>query len=42
MEADIAGIAGCYTQNRQRKYQEFYSKDWTTMCLLLVYTLFYV
>jgi hypothetical protein len=36
IEAEIAGVAGSYAQNRQRKYQEFYSKDWTTTCLLLV------
>jgi hypothetical protein len=27
IEAEIAGVAGSYAQNRQRKYQEFYSKD---------------
>jgi hypothetical protein len=35
IEADNDGVAGSYTQNRQRKYQEFYFKDWTTMNLLL-------
>jgi hypothetical protein len=36
IEAEIAGVAGDYAQNRQRKYQEYYSKDLTTACLRLV------
>jgi hypothetical protein len=35
IEAEIAGVAGSYAQNRQRKYQEFYIEDWTTTYLLL-------
>ena len=37
IEADITDAAGTYAQNRQRKYQELYIKDWTTMYMLLVY-----
>jgi hypothetical protein len=36
IEAEIAGVAGSYDQNRQRKYQEFYIKDWTTRYSLWV------
>ncbi len=41
-ETDIAGVAGSYAQNRQRKYQEFNIKDWNTMYLLLVLKYFNV
>jgi hypothetical protein len=36
IEAEIAGLAGSFAQNRQREYQEFYVKDWTAIYLLLV------
>ena len=41
-ETDIAGVAGSYAQNRQRKYQESNIKDWNTMYLLLVLKYFNV
>jgi hypothetical protein len=42
IEAEIAGLAGSYDQNRHRKYQEFCIKDWTTMYLLLVFQLNFI
>jgi hypothetical protein len=32
----ITAIISVHAQNRQRKYQEFYFKDWTTIYLLLL------
>jgi hypothetical protein len=34
--AEIVGIAGSYVENRQQKYEPFFSKDWAKLFLLLV------
>jgi hypothetical protein len=35
-EAEIARLTGSSAQNLQRRYQEFYSEDWTAIYLHLV------
>jgi hypothetical protein len=40
IEAEIIGIAGSYVENRQQKYEPFFSKDWAKLFLLLVFKTF--